>query len=112
MADTEVTVYECNNMACALGSRRDPGKFSGGASQQLVLTITGDPNAPYGDGICPSCGEPGTEVGVQTLAQGHDPYQPLHDEIANRVADPDDPINKDNAQDALYQLVNSQDGDQ
>jgi hypothetical protein len=43
---------------------------------------------------------------------GDDPYQHLHDEIANRVADPDDPINKDNAQDALYQLVNSQDGDQ
>src|SRR3954469_22380226 len=101
----DVTVYECRNSSCSLGSRKDAGRFSGGASQQLVMTITGDPNAKYGDGVCPSCAEPGKKVGTDTLAKGKDPYQPLHDEIAARVADPNDELDKDNAQAALHAMI-------
>lgn len=71
------------------------------------MTITGDPNAEHGDGVCPSCAEPGVEAGTDTLAQGHDPYQPIHDEIAALVEDPNDDLDKDNAQAALEAMIGS-----
>ena len=80
------TVYECRNTACPLGSRQQPGQFTGGASKELILTLTGDPKPEhYGEGVCPNCGKPGTKVEENFApAVGEDPLQPLHDEIAKR----------------------------
>ena len=56
------TLYECTNQACTLGSRKDPGRFTGGLTQEHAVNISGDPEAEYGEGICPNCGEKGKEV--------------------------------------------------
>jgi hypothetical protein len=55
-------IYECTNASCTLGSRKDPGRFSGGITQEQATAFLGDPDAPHGDGYCPNCGEKGKEV--------------------------------------------------
>lgn len=59
------TIYECRNKRCDLGSRHDPGYFTGGITPEHALNLTGDPEAPSGEGICPNCGEPGTDTGTK-----------------------------------------------
>jgi hypothetical protein len=61
----EGTVYECANPDCTLGSRYDPGRFTGGISAELASDLTGTPVddvTDYGEGYCPNCGVEGTEV--------------------------------------------------
>lgn len=53
--------YLCKNPACSLGNAGQPGRFSGGASKEGVLTLTGNPEGEHGPGVCPNCGKPGTE---------------------------------------------------
>ena len=57
------TIYECTNEACTLGTRGNPGQFTGGITKEQVTLITGDPEPEnHGKGICPNCGEPGKEI--------------------------------------------------
>lgn len=80
-------VYECHNRLCTLGTRTTPGRFTGGATQDQVMMITGDPEADHGEGICPNCGEKGRKTGDEfTPQKGEDPLQPLHDTIAAESA--------------------------
>lgn len=61
MAKTQgVKVYECRNPACVMGSRKDPGRFTGGISPEQAFALSGEPDAPSGDGYCPNCGDPAT----------------------------------------------------
>jgi hypothetical protein len=59
------TTYECRNDACTLGTRRTPGRFTGGITADGVALITGEPaealeaGKDYGEGFCPNCGERG-----------------------------------------------------
>lgn len=81
-----VSVYECHNESCTLGTRSEPGRFSGGASQHTVMLITGDPEREYGEGICPNCCTRGEKVEDNfTPAVGEDPNQDLHDAIAAKT---------------------------
>ncbi len=57
----EPTVYVCGNKACSLGTVHNPGRFTGGATQEQMLTLTGDPDGDHGDGVCPNCGQLGTK---------------------------------------------------
>lgn len=101
-----MNVYECNTPTCTLGTRKEPGRFSGGATKEQITVITGDPEPEnHGDGVCPNCGEKGKQVGTFTPAKGTDPYQRHHNAIAARVADPDDPLDADGAMEALMELV-------
>jgi hypothetical protein len=60
-----MTTYECHNKACTLGSRFQPGLFTGGITADGVALITGQPASmlekgkDYGEGFCPNCGEQG-----------------------------------------------------
>ena len=56
-------VYVCENPACTLGTAGKPGgRFTGGASKEMITLITGDPDPEkHGHGVCPNCGQPGTE---------------------------------------------------
>ncbi len=53
--------YRCENDRCSLGGVHNPGLFTGGATKEQVLMITGNPDAEYGKGVCPNCGQPGKE---------------------------------------------------
>lgn len=60
------TIYECTNVgACTLGTRDEPGRFTGGISAEQVALVTGKPldhlveDDDYGDGFCPNCGRKG-----------------------------------------------------
>lgn len=97
--------YRCENRACPLGSRSDPGFFTGGITAEQALMLTGDPDAPHGDGYCPACGEKAVADGHHRSAEGTDPYDELHQEVAARVADPDDPLTAEGAQSVLHELV-------
>ena len=59
MADRKT--YLCENPACTLGVPGEPGRFTGGASAEQVLSITGNPEGEHGKGVCPNCGKPGSE---------------------------------------------------
>lgn len=79
-----VALYECHNRACSLGTRGEPGRFSGGATQDTVMLLTGDPEREYGEGICPNCATPGKSLNEEfTPVEGEDPHQHLHDKIAD-----------------------------
>ena len=61
MADA--TVYECNNVACSLGTLKGSGRFTGGATKERITMLTGNPEPDkFGEGVCPNCGEPGKKV--------------------------------------------------
>lgn len=53
-------LYECHNKACTLGSVANPGQFTGGITEDQVRALTGDPEAPFGEGYCPNCGQKAT----------------------------------------------------
>jgi hypothetical protein len=55
----EKQVHVCENPACTLGTPGSPGRFTGGATKEQVLAITGNPDGDHGDGVCPNCGERG-----------------------------------------------------
>lgn len=56
-------VYACENSACWMGARNQPGYFTGGMTQEQAYLLTGNPEAPYGEGICPNCGEQAVDTG-------------------------------------------------
>lgn len=58
-------VYVCENPACSLGVPGLPGRFTGGASPEMALRLTGNPEAPSGEGVCPNCGKPGSDAGEE-----------------------------------------------
>jgi hypothetical protein len=101
----KLKAYRCENAACSLGSRNDPGQFTGGITQDQAIAISGDPKAKHGDGYCPNCGEKGKADGTHGSVTGRDPLQPLHDQVAARVDDPTDPLTAEDAQPALEALV-------
>lgn len=101
--------YRCENPACVLGSRSQPGVFVGGITKEQKTLMTGDPEPEvYGDGVCPNCGEPAVahtpEVDLTPL-EGSDPNQAIHDAIAARVADDDDELDAAGAQAALREAL-------
>lgn len=53
--------FLCTNQACALGSKFDQGRFTGGITKEQAVMLSGDPDAQHGRGICPNCGEQGKE---------------------------------------------------
>lgn len=65
------TEYECQNKACPLGSREDPGRFTGGATEEYLTTVLGI-TAPkhHGEGVCPNCGEKAKRIGTFKSATG------------------------------------------
>jgi hypothetical protein len=60
-------LYLCKNKACSLGSLQQPGRFTGGITQEAVHLLTGRPledlkkGSDYGAGFCPNCGQEGEE---------------------------------------------------
>ena len=60
--------YQCTNKSCTLGSRGEPGLFTGGITPEQVNLLTGKPadqlkqGVDHGPGFCPNCGEKGTAV--------------------------------------------------
>jgi len=54
--------YLCTNQACTLGTTGQPGRFTGGATKEQILLLTGDPDPKdHGAGVCPNCGQKGRE---------------------------------------------------
>ena len=107
MASKKGAAYRCENDACSLGSRVQPGVFTGGATKEQITMLTGDPEPEqFGDGVCPNCGQPGVvhDADVTPVA-GSDPNQKIHDAVAARVADPGDELTAENAQAAFAELV-------
>lgn len=98
-------LYRCENDRCPLGDRDNPGQFTGGITAEQALMLTGDPEAPHGDGYCPACGVKGKAAGTIEPRKGSDPNAKHHEAVAARVADPDDPLTGPDAQDALLELV-------
>lgn len=100
-------VYECKNTACTLGTPKTPGRFSGGATRKQITNLTGDPTPEkHGEGVCPNCGEPGTEVpNVPPPHEGTDPYARHHKAIQARVESEEDKLTADDAQEAFEELV-------
>lgn len=101
-------LYECDNPACTLGSRKEPGLFTGGMTAEGVNLLTGEPveslteGKDFGEGICPNCGEKGKATGeTHESVVGEDPYQAIHDEVAARVNDKEDPLDSASAQEAV-----------
>lgn len=110
-------VYECHNSQCTLGSRKEPGRFTGGMTREgielLYGTITDDQmaeeNLGIGEGYCPNCGTKGTPVTVdgepllhESLV-GTDEYQDLHEAVNAKVLAGDLPAEE--AQATLKELV-------
>lgn len=63
-------VYECHNESCTLGNRFQRGRFTGGASKELILTLTGNPDPEKsGEGVCPACGEEGVEYTAEAATE-------------------------------------------
>lgn len=56
---TKPVEYNCTNPACPLGAFGEPGHFTGGITAEQAYMLSGDPEAPHGDGICPACGKKG-----------------------------------------------------
>jgi hypothetical protein len=101
-----MNVYHCSH---------DKVDFTGGITVQQKFLLTGTPEellkdgTDYGHGFCPNCGRDcrsTKEEDYKTLPPGKDPYQPLHDQIAAAVADPDNPLTAEGAQAAFLEAVN------
>lgn len=60
-ASTEPIVYLCENPACSLGTVGAPGRFTGGITAEQATSLSGDPDAEHGEGVCPSCGKAGVK---------------------------------------------------
>lgn len=77
-------VYLCDAPHCPLNRPKQPGHFTGGLgvglsdedAKQAAFNITGEEDGPYGEGVCPSCGTPGTPTGerhLSSIAEGDTP---------------------------------------
>lgn len=116
---TAAAIYECQNPACTLGSRKGPGYFTGGITAAQKAMLTGDPEESFsegkdfGEGFCPVCGESGTTTGEnhEIVEKKGDPHQDLHDKVHARVQDPDDSLTADQAQGVLVALVAAREND-
>lgn len=95
-------IYECHNEHCPLGSRSDPGRFTGGITARQLEMLTGepigpevvDPHAPI-EGYCPTCGYEGKATKENHESHiGTDPLGWAHKEVEARVADPTDPLSE------------------
>jgi hypothetical protein len=121
MGDT-AQVYNCVNPACVQGSRKDPGRFTGGITADQVNVLTGEPvenlveGEHYGEGFCPTCGEKGVPVtpnpdeGESDVHEFRDdkvdPFQDIHNKVASEVLDPEKPeVTTDTAQDRVDELI-------
>lgn len=109
---SEEALYRCENAACPLGSLQQHGYFTGGITAEQVSVMTGQPvdsladGKDFGEGFCPNCATRGKKDGVhETLPKGKDPYDDLHQQIAERVSDPNDKLTMETSQDALEALV-------
>lgn len=114
MSKTGLKMYRCDNVACTVGPRSEPGYFTGGITADQVHKLTGRPveelvdGVDYGEGICPNCATKATATKEKHESlQGEDPHQHHHDAIAARVANPEDPLTVEDAQAALEELVAS-----
>jgi hypothetical protein len=60
--------YECTNPACSLGTVGEPGRFTGGITNEQLHLLTGQPleelksGTDHGPGFCPNCGQKGKEL--------------------------------------------------
>lgn len=114
-------VYFCVNSACALGSKKGHGRFTGGITAEQLNVLTGDPvenmveGEHFGEGFCPTCGEKG-KPGQGDESQGEsdthefrddkvDPMQDIHNKVAAEVADPEKDTNVDTAQERVEELI-------
>lgn len=108
MSEAELIVYACHNPACTLGSRKDPGHFTGGITQQQAYDMTGEPDAPHGEGFCPNCGEEGAATeDVHVHVPGEDPLDHVHAkarEILARRDNPADPLTREEAEPLLAEV--------
>jgi len=114
-------VYYCVNPACVLGSRKDPGRFTGGITAEQLNVLTGDPvegfveGTDYGEGFCPTCGQMGEAVqpnkdegdpGTHEFRDDKvDPMQDLHNKVAAEVADPEKETTAETAQARVEELI-------
>lgn len=70
-----LTLYECDNPACSLGTVGHPGHFTGGITAEQVNMLTGTPvehlteGTDFGEGVCTNCGKPGNAVGDHSYAE-------------------------------------------
>lgn len=116
MAETATQVYECHNPICTLGSRTEPGLFSGGMTAAGRNLLTGEPvehmtdGQDFGEGICPNCGAVGTAAAdsdgkslMHTSLVGSDPYDELHRQLAGKIQD--ETITSDQAQASLEETA-------
>lgn len=121
--ETELSnqVYECHNSQCTLGSRKEPGLFTGGMTEaglELIYGTTTEEDRTtegigFGEGYCPNCGQKGTpatdqdgEPLVHESIVGEDPNQHFHDIVGSKVLDPNDSLKPEEAQAILEELVN------
>ena len=95
-----------------MGSRVDPGRFTGGITAEQVNLLTGDPvenlveGKDFGEGFCPACGQKAKATDEEQISvTGTDPHQDLHDAIAQRVVDENDSLTARGAQAALVAAV-------
>lgn len=61
------SVYECHNAACALGTPGEPGRFTGGQTDEYAHLLTGNPEAKGGEGLCPNCGTKGKSTSEEEV---------------------------------------------
>jgi hypothetical protein len=79
-------LYECTNESCILGVQENPGYFSGGITATQANLKTGkaedemEEGKDYGEGVCPECGTPGTELGELVTLEGEDEFEGRHEE--------------------------------
>lgn len=79
-------VYECRNKACSLGTVGQPGHFTGGISPLGIELLTGNREAPSGEGYCPNCGANGTPTKARFVpVERSDPHAEIHEEVAALV---------------------------
>jgi hypothetical protein len=108
MSKADLTVYECHNPACTLGSRKEPGRFTGGITQAQAEALTGEPDTPYGDGYCPNCGDEGVATKDKRVdSAGSDPLDHIHAkarEILARRDNPADPLTKEEAEPLIVEV--------
>lgn len=115
MKSVKLTKYRCENPACSLGVVGEPGHFTSGATPESLNVLTGNPvesfeddkaGETHGEGVCPNCGKKGTATDEDhVVMEGSDPFEHLHEQVAARVADPDDKTTVANAQSVFEQMA-------
>lgn len=112
-----LTIYECHEPTCPMGTRTQPGRFTGGATAGQVLALTGQPELTDDgvqvaddvmlEGVCPGCGTvtAATDDVHEAHAADGDPLEQLHQQVHAMVLDPDNPTTKETAQAVLNTLA-------